>query len=53
MTNLGGSVHCTKISPEFEFGGQRSKARSLGTKKTPKNCWVIPIDIKACAARRT
>jgi len=24
-------VHCTKISPEFEFGGQRS--RSPGTKK--------------------
>ena len=28
---LGGWVRCVKISPEFEFGGQRSKPRS-GTK---------------------
>ena len=27
-------MHCTKISPEFEFGGQRS--RSPGTKKIKK-----------------
>ena len=31
MMKLGGEVHCAKISPEFEFGGQRS--RSPGTKR--------------------
>ena len=32
-------MHCTKIAPEFECQGQRS--RSPGTKM--KNCWVIPV----------
>ena len=27
-------MHCTKISPEFEFGGQRSKVKVTRDKKT-------------------
>ena len=30
---LGGSVHCTKSSPEFECQGQRSKVKVTGDKK--------------------
>jgi len=35
MMKLGGSVRCTKISPQFEFGvkGQRSKVKVTRGKK--------------------
>ena len=36
MMKLGGQVHCTKISPEFECQGQRSKAKIAGDKKNEK-----------------
>ena len=37
MLKLGGYVHCTKISPEYECQGQRS--RSPGTKKKVRHFW--------------
>jgi len=33
MMKLGGQVQCTKISPELEFGGQRSKVKVSRDKK--------------------
>ena len=33
MTKLGSYVHSTKISPEFECQGQRSKVKVTGDKK--------------------
>ena len=33
MMKLGGYVHCTKISPEFECQGQRSRSPGTKTKK--------------------
>ena len=36
MMKLGGYVHCTKISPEFEFWGQRSNVKVTGDKKNAK-----------------
>jgi len=51
MIKLGGSVHCTKISPEFEGQGQRS--RSPGTKKR-KTAESSPLTMhsRACAVAR-
>jgi len=40
MTKLGGYVHSTKISPEFECQGQRSKVKVTGDKKT-KKCGIL------------
>jgi len=37
MTKLGGYVHSTKISPEFEFQGYRLKVKVTGDKKNEKN----------------
>jgi len=37
---LGGYVHCTEISPEFECQGQRSKLKVTGDKKT-KKCGIL------------
>ena len=39
---FGDEVHCTKISPEFEGQGQRSKVKVTRDKKT-KNSSVILI----------
>ena len=33
MMKLGGYVYCTKVSPEFEFGDQRSTVKVTGDKK--------------------
>jgi len=40
MTKLGSYVHSTKISPEFECQGQRSKVKVTGDKKT-KKCGIL------------
>ena len=37
MMKVGGQVHCTKISPEFEFGGQRSKVKVTRDTTKTKN----------------
>jgi len=37
MTKLGGWVHCTKISREFECQGQRSKIKVTGDKRKRKS----------------
>ena len=37
MMKLGRQVHCTKISPEFEFGGQRLKYVNVTGDKKTKN----------------
>ena len=36
MMKLGGEVHCTKISSEFECQGERSKVKVIGDKKCEK-----------------
>ena len=36
MIKLGGYVHCTKILPEFECQGQRSKVKVTRYKKDKK-----------------
>jgi len=40
MMKLGGYLHCTKISPEFECQDQRSKVKVTGDKKT-KKCGIF------------
>ena len=47
-------MHCTKISPEFEFGDQKSKVKVTGVKKR-KTAESSPLIMhsKACAVRRT
>jgi len=44
MIKLGGYIHCTKISPEFEGQGQRSKVKVTRDKKNEKLLSHIPID---------
>jgi len=48
-------VQCAKISPEFEFGGQRTKVKVTGTKKRKKLLSIIPLTMhsKACTVGRT
>ena len=40
MMKLGGYMHSTKISPEFEWQGQRPKVKVTGDKKR-KKCGIL------------
>ena len=45
MMRLGGKVHCTKISTEFEFGGHSL----LGAHPSPQKCG---IGLRRCENQR-
>ena len=48
-------MHCTKISPEFECHGQRSKVKVTRDKKQRKTAESSPLTMhsRACAVGRT
>ena len=49
-------MHCTKISPEFEFGGQSSKVKITGDKKSKKlsaESYPLTMHSRACVVGRT
>ena len=44
-------MHCTKISPEFECQGQRSKVKVTRNKRTTAESSPLTMHSKACAVR--
>jgi len=50
VMKLGGYVHCTKISPEFECRGQRSTSPGQKMKKSAISCGSCPLDCGPRAA---
>jgi len=54
MMKLGGYVYCTKISPEFEFGGSMSKVKLTRDRKQKSVAFFLAAVIggASCVVRQ-